>query len=265
MAAAHRALGLETGYSRENFAYGAVPSHSAPNSLTMATAARSTFPPPLAGSTPWQSWLALHVDCPAVATAVDRCRAHGLEYTVFGSSAGWLCFYAACTLDLNTVGSVHAPALAAAAAPVVKSYRDVLDPQQPPVSRRTHRYELVKPLVEVAERVAAERWPAAANPPMFHCADMLGAELKRCGLLFLTSVCPPPASTVPCPWSNVLCSTVHRVARYPCMISMLVDESCVLNARCSHCTEVLGSAACGATARPIAGHFAGRLPRHRLL
>jgi hypothetical protein len=79
---AHQRLGTTTEYSRDNFAY---------------------------GSTPWQSWIQLHTDpgCHELATAVRRCAAAGSslpEYIVFGSSLGWLCFYAALSLSVHAVG-----------------------------------------------------------------------------------------------------------------------------------------------------------------
>jgi hypothetical protein len=52
-------------------------------------------------------------------------------------------------------------------------------------------YELVAPLVAVADKVAAAlaAGPTPPPPPRFSCADMLAAPLGRAGLLFLTSRC----------------------------------------------------------------------------
>ena len=132
MMRAHQRLDSTTEYSRDNFAY---------------------------GSTPWQSWLRVHTDpgCEALAAAVKRCAADDSaapEYTVFGSSLGWLCFYAALTFSVRAVG-----------------------------------YEIVEPLVEHAERIRAQHCGRSFPPIQFHCADMLSAPLDRCGVLLLTSRC----------------------------------------------------------------------------
>ena len=132
---AHQRLGTTTEYSRDNFAY---------------------------GSTPWQSWLTVHTDpgCTALAAAVARCAEPGSglpEYVVFGSSLGWLCFYAALTYAVPAVG-----------------------------------YEIVEPLVEAAERLRATHCSGSGDEACsiaFHCQDMLQAPLDRCGVLLLTSRC----------------------------------------------------------------------------
>jgi hypothetical protein len=111
---AHQRLGNTTEYSRDNFAY---------------------------GSTPWQSWIQLHTDpdCHELAAAVRRCAAAGSslpEYIVFGSSLGWLCFYAALSLSVHAVG-----------------------------------YEIVEPLVAKAEQLRLRHCSAsdAACSIDFHC------------------------------------------------------------------------------------------------
>jgi hypothetical protein len=113
---AHQRLGSTTAYSRDNFAY---------------------------GSTPWQSWIKVHTDpgCRELAAAVQRCAAAGSalpEYVVFGSSLGWLCFYAAFSLSVRAVG-----------------------------------YEIVDPLVEMAEQLRSRHCcgdvAGAGCSIAFHC------------------------------------------------------------------------------------------------
>ena len=111
---AHQRLGSTTEYSRDNFAY---------------------------GSTPWQSWIQLHTDpgCRELAVAARRCAAAGSplpEYVVFGSSLGWLCFYAALSLSVHAVG-----------------------------------YEIVEPLVTKAEQMRVQHCCAGAADCSieFHC------------------------------------------------------------------------------------------------
>jgi hypothetical protein len=132
LAAAHHQLDRDTEYSRDNFAY---------------------------GSTPFHSWLRLHSD-PAshdLSTAIWRCLAvqsRCPEYVVFGSSLGWLCFYAAFVLGVHAVG-----------------------------------FELVAPIVTLAREIAAKHCTPGRHDVRFHCQDMLTARLDRCGVLFLTSRC----------------------------------------------------------------------------
>jgi hypothetical protein len=95
-----------------------------------------------------------------LAKAVARCAEPGSslpEYVVFGSSLGWLCFYAALTYAVPAVG-----------------------------------YEIVEPLVETAERLRATHCSGSGDTACsvaFHCQDMLQAPLGRCGVLLLTSRC----------------------------------------------------------------------------
>ena len=146
----------QSGYSRENFAY---------------------------GSTPLSAWLAVF-RCDAVAErvceltaggdgdgdgdseAVDVAAAHAAppstqaapppNYVVFGSSLGWLCLYGACVYGLRAEGVELLPKLcdcaraAAAAAPVP---------------------------------------PSGAGGASFVCADALAYDVTRARLLMLTSQC----------------------------------------------------------------------------
>lgn len=130
LAEEHRRLGQVTEYSRDNFAY---------------------------GSTPFHSWLKLHTSCEELSAAVHSCTKDGgpLQYVVFGSSLGWLVFYAAFTLRVDAVG-----------------------------------YEIVAPIVRAAQQLADQHGPTlGCGSASFHCQDMLSAPLDRCGVLFLTSRC----------------------------------------------------------------------------
>ena len=126
LAVAHRRLGATTDYSRENFAY---------------------------GSTPFSSWLKLHTDGggDALASAVNACSLssgpHCSEYVVFGSSLGWLCFYAGFALGVRAVG-----------------------------------YDLVEPAVELAQTLASQHCIPGRHDVTFYCKDMLSAPLNRCGI-----------------------------------------------------------------------------------
>merc|ERR1712166_92629 len=115
---------ISSGYSRENFSY---------------------------GTTPYASWLQLF-QLPCVTQAIERIQKEQLEYTVWGSSAGWLAFYGALTFGVRTVG-----------------------------------VELLQFLVDEAEAAAAQF--CAEQQLSFVCRDMLEHELSNCGLLMLTSQC----------------------------------------------------------------------------
>ena len=109
------------------------------------------------GSTPHSSWLAVFEYYPPLRAAIEdmrsgRCAGHD-EYCVFGSSLGWLCFYASLTYGVHTTG-----------------------------------YELVGPLVALASRLSLRHCNIEdAGSVTFHHADMLTADLSQVRVLVLTS------------------------------------------------------------------------------
>ena len=142
---AHRSLGVAnasalsdpTEYSRTNFSY---------------------------GSTPHSSWLAVFEQCPPLMATVQEMRRQTAgravamqqrqnEYCVFGSSLGWLCFYASLTFGLRSTG-----------------------------------YELVKPLVSLSRSLQGRHCIGSGGGSVtFSHADMLTADLRNVRVLMLTS------------------------------------------------------------------------------
>lgn len=104
------------------------------------------------GTTPLDSFLEVF-NHPALAARAGECRSCNMDVVVFGSSSGWLCFYAALGLGLRSVG-----------------------------------HELLRPLVEVA-RSTAERHELGDDAVSFVLGDMLAADLGNCGILVLASQC----------------------------------------------------------------------------
>jgi hypothetical protein len=120
----HARLSSELGYSETNFSY---------------------------GSTPFHAWCALHTACPELDHAMRACGSED-ECVVFGSSLGWLCFYASLTYDIPSTG-----------------------------------YEVVVLLVRLADKLAS-RFDLSSKVT-FHAADMLTADLSRAKVVTLTSQC----------------------------------------------------------------------------
>ncbi len=155
------ALSLETGneYSKENFAYGSTPF--------------STFLK-LFSSDCIQSTIRGCMGPCAAGSAVGGKDAR--EFVVFGSSCGWLVFYAALTFGVKSKG-----------------------------------YEILRSLVDTSERllqaeIEGQRLPGgrfvhSMVPPIeFVCEDMLAAPLHNAQIIMLCSQC----------WDNWLIELVHK-------------------------------------------------------
>ena len=115
----------DTGYTLDNFAY---------------------------GTTPFSSWLTLFSER-HIQDKVKDCLAAGEDYTVWGSSLGWLAFYGRLTYGLRTIG-----------------------------------YEILEYLVELSSNLA-EKYDLKDDSLHFEVRDVLETSLATTGILFLTSQC----------------------------------------------------------------------------
>lgn len=107
------------------------------------------------GSTPYSSWARLH-DHDSIRNAVSKLKREGYSYVVWGSSCGWLVFYASATFRINSVG-----------------------------------YEILQTLHNTATRALDELSLAERSimDVKFYNKDMLASSLDSAGIVLLTSCC----------------------------------------------------------------------------
>ncbi|KAL3151958.1 hypothetical protein ABBQ32_001083 [Trebouxia sp. C0010 RCD-2024] len=102
------------------------------------------------GSTPFHGWLSMF-EHPAVRGYVAAAVSCSKQFQVWGSSIGWMVFYAALTYGLEAVG-----------------------------------YELLRCHVDIAQGVAADFQVPHVS---FHAQDMLQSDLRHTAILMLASFC----------------------------------------------------------------------------
>ena len=109
------------------------------------------------GSTPFASWVAVFVQCDELRERAKTLEEDDLKYVVFGSSAGWLVFYAATTFR----------------------------------GARCEGFEILETLHATASHVleGAEKKACKKFNVNFCNADMLSSSLCDVGIIVLTSMC----------------------------------------------------------------------------
>lgn len=192
----HAKLSSELGYSQANFSY---------------------------GSTPYHSWRSLHNACPKLDAAMRSASSDG-ACVVFGSSLGWLCFYAALTYGIPTTGYELVGPLATLSAKVPRSKRALLCVSCSTARHARSRLRLQGLSMAHLEGLGAghslnrtcpvRTQVAAAYDLSLSCtflaADMLTADLSAAKVVTLTSKC----------WDRPLCAKVRarlqRASRSHC-------------------------------------------------
>lgn len=105
------------------------------------------------GSTPYASWARLF-EHDALKDAIARVRKHNMSYVVWGSSTGWLVYFASLTFGVPSTG-----------------------------------IEILQTLHDTATRVLDDEVPSKYQSASFRNEEMLSSSLESVGIVLLTSCC----------------------------------------------------------------------------